>query len=473
MLRFLLKRILFFIPVLGIVVLLAFGLSTLAPSNPLDKILESEKTMAEGSVPANSLQKQYWIKKLGLDLPLFYIDIKPLSYSNELQKVYDKDNKILLNKLIAYSGNSFTAISFCKKLNLFIETAKENKQPELIQLANQLKYSFKEPESGEIINELIARSQSTLLEKDVSILQTSYTNLISNKTIWKNFVPTLRFYSHNRFHQWLFGNSETDEFKTQGILKGDFGVSYATREPVIKIVKSKLPWTLFFSCTSIVLAFFIGISFGTFSFLKREGPAGIISDRIFFLLISIPVFVIAIGLIYALANPDFINVLPSSGIKPVMGFSENDGLFSRTVKSIPFLVIPLICYTYGSVAYLSLFTKNLLSNNSKTQYMLTARAKGLSEKKAVLRHSLQNALNPLITVFGNVFPSVLAGSIVLETIFTIPGMGYQTWYAIQNQDYPFITCVVLLTGLLTVIGFLVADVLSYFADPRLSLSEKK
>ncbi|MBK7853587.1 MAG: ABC transporter permease [Bacteroidetes bacterium] len=115
----------------------------------------------------------------------------------------------------------------------------------------------------------------------------------------------------------------------------------------------------------------------------------------------------------------------------------------------------------------------MLNSNAKQQYMLTARAKGLNERNAVIKHALKNALIPLITLFGNVFPSVLAGSIVLETIFTIPGMGFQTWYAIQNQDYPFITCIVLLTGALTVVGFLISDILNYFIDPRISLSEEK
>jgi ABC-type dipeptide/oligopeptide/nickel transport system permease component len=473
MLRFLLKRIFFFTPVLIVVVLLAFGLSSMAPFNPLDKILESEKSSSQGSAQVSQLQKQYWIKKLGLDLPLFYFAVKPLSYSTELEKIYSKEDRALVQNLINKYGNASLSISFCEKLNQLLANAKSEKNIQTIDAANQLKNSYAGEKTEAVILQMRSPSMTTLLINSLENVGDAYLKLEQNKTKWKNYIPTLRFYSENRFHQWLFGNNETDEFKTRGIFRGDFGVSYATRQPVMEIVKSKLPWTLFFSCTSIILAFVIGVPLGIVSFLKREQHTGKFIDRISFLLISIPVFVIAIFLIYTFANPDFLNLLPASGIKPVAGFDPNDGWFYKISKTIPHLIIPLICYTYSSVTFINLFIKGLLSSNSKLQYMLTARAKGLNERQAVIKHALKNALIPLVSIFGNVFPSVLAGSIVLETIFTIPGMGYQTWYAIQNQDYPFITCIVLLTGVLTVIGFLIADVLNYFIDPRISLAEEK
>ncbi|HNR19754.1 MAG TPA: ABC transporter permease [Bacteroidia bacterium] len=473
MLRFLLKRIFFFLPVLAVVVLLAFGLSSLAPFNPLDKILESEKSTSGGSVPVGQLQKKFWIEKLGLDLPLFYFAVKPLSYSSSLEKIYNKEDKEFVQRLINEYGNTTSAVSFCEKLNQLLVNARIEKNIEVIELAGELKYFFNKDKVSRNIYQMQVFSKTTSLHNDVKDIDDAYLSLEQNKMIWKNYIPTLRFYSENRFHQWLFGNNETDDFKTRGIFRGDFGVSYATREPVIEIVKGKLPWTLFFSCASILLAFVVGVPLGVVSFLKKERQAGKFIDRCSFLLISIPVFVIAICLIYTFANPSFIHLLPASGIKPPSGFEADDGWVYKIKKTIPYIIIPLICYTYSSVAFINLYTKGLLNSNAKQQYMLTARAKGLNERNAVIKHALKNALIPLITLFGNVFPSVLAGSIVLETIFTIPGMGFQTWYAIQNQDYPFITCIVLLTGALTVVGFLISDILNYFIDPRISLSEEK
>lgn len=473
MLRFLLKRIFFFAPVLAVVVLLAFGLSSLAPFNPLDKILESEKSTSQGSFQTSQLQKQFWIKKLGLDLPLFYFAVKPLSYSILIEKIYNEEDKEFVQNLVNEYGNVYLSFSFYERLDQLLITARSEKNIEVVELVNELKYFYNSDKAKASISQMQKLSKSTVLNNGMKNIEEAYLSLERNKTKWKNYIPTIRTYSKNRFHQWLFGNNETDEFKTRGIFLGDFGISYATRQPVLEIVKNKLPWTLFFSCTSIILAFVIGVPLGVISFLKREKNTGKYIDRISFLLVSIPVFVIAIFLIYTFANPDFVNILPASGVKPVAGFNTNDGWFYKIIKTIPYIIIPVICYTYSSVAFINLFTKGLLNDNYKLQYILTARSKGLNERQAVIKHALKNALIALVTVLGNVFPSILAGSIVLETIFTIPGMGYQTWYAIQNQDYPFITCIVLLTGVLTVIGFLFSDVLNYFIDPRISLSKEK
>ena len=101
-------------------------------------------------------------------------------------------------------------------------------------------------------------------------------------------------------------------------------------------------------------------------------------------------------------------------------------------------------------------------------YIRTARAKGLSENKVILKHALRNSLLPIITVFAAVFPMAIGGSIIIEFIFSIPGMGIAIFDAIRNQDYPMIISFFTLAGLLTMVGYLVSDILYAFADPRIS-----
>ena len=105
-------------------------------------------------------------------------------------------------------------------------------------------------------------------------------------------------------------------------------------------------------------------------------------------------------------------------------------------------------------------------------YIRTARAKGLSFNKVVFKHAFRNSLLPLITIFANVFPMAIGGSVIIETIFSIPGMGYETVQAIYNQNYPMIVAVFTISGLLTVSGYLLADVLYAIADPRITYTGK-
>ena len=104
-------------------------------------------------------------------------------------------------------------------------------------------------------------------------------------------------------------------------------------------------------------------------------------------------------------------------------------------------------------------------------YIRTARAKGLSEKKVVLKHALRNSLIPLITVFSNVFPAAVGGSVIIEVIFSIQGMGLEGYNAILNYDYPMIMAIFTISGALTVFGYLVADVLYSVVDPRISMKK--
>jgi peptide/nickel transport system permease protein len=139
----------------------------------------------------------------------------------------------------------------------------------------------------------------------------------------------------------------------------------------------------------------------------------------------------------------------------------------RFFYSIPYLILPIICFTYGSVAFLSRTMRTGILNELQQDYIRTARAKGLTEKKIIWHHAFRNSLLPIITVFASVFPAVIGGSVILETIFTLPGMGRAIYQAIGNHDYNLIVAVFTLTGFLTMVGFLISDILYTIADPRI------
>lgn len=190
------------------------------------------------------------------------------------------------------------------------------------------------------------------------------------------------------------------------------------------------------------------------------------------MLYSLPTFWVATLLLMTFANTEMFNILPASGVQPVTGIPDGTGFWQTIKLRLPYLIMPTIAYTYSQLAFLSRITRVSTLEIISQDYIRTARAKGLSENKVIYKHAFRNALLPIITVFSNVFPLALSGSVILETIFSIPGMGQQIFHAIATKDYPVIIDVFTLTGILTLLGYLFADILYAIADPRINYSSK-
>ena len=288
---------------------------------------------------------------------------------------------------------------------------------------------------------------------------------ISN-TEWKKYIPVILFHNKNQFHNWLFGN----ESYSKGIIRGDFGISWITQQPVSAIILSHFQWSLFFTILSVTIAYLISVPAG----LKAAANPGskfdkllTIATTIFF---SLPVFWIAVLLMLLFCNTSVLNIFPSSGIGPAGGFPEEKSILYKIVNSIPYLILPTICYTYSALAFITRIIKTSVSEILKEDYIRTARAKGLTEKIVIGKHAYRNALLPMITIFSQVFPAAIGGSVILETIFTIPGMGLTIFQSIGSQDYPVVIAVFMITGFITMTAFLLSDILYAIADPRISYS---
>jgi peptide/nickel transport system permease protein len=267
----------------------------------------------------------------------------------------------------------------------------------------------------------------------------------------------------------LFGDGEG----MLGAIRGDFGTSYQSGQKVGKIIASHIGFTLLFSLGGIFLAYLISIPLGVYAAVKKNSWFDRVSSVVLFLLYSMPSFWLATLLLMCFANPDTLYWFETSGIKPAQGYPVDANIFQKFIISLPYIVLPLICFTYSSLAFLSRTLRVSVLENIKQDYITTARAKGLPQNKVVWRHAFRNSLLPLITVLANVFPYAIGGSVILETVFTLPGMGFETYRAILGQDYPVIMAMLTLTAVLTIIGLLVQDILYAIADPRISYNRKK
>ena len=173
-------------------------------------------------------------------------------------------------------------------------------------------------------------------------------------------------------------------------------------------------------------------------------------------------------LIIFFGGGDFFEVFPYAGLHS--NFLDGMTAWERFKDLAWHLVLPVATMTYGSFAYLSRQMRTGMLEIIKQDYIRTARAKGLSEKTVILKHAMRNSLIPIITILAGFLPALIGGSVIIETIFSIPGMGSLGFEAITGRDYPIVMAVFTISAVLTLVGILLSDILYSFVDPRITFS---
>lgn len=254
----------------------------------------------------------------------------------------------------------------------------------------------------------------------------------------------------------------------RNLLHLDFGVSLATREPVLTTLFSKLKYSLSLSVLSLVLAYMISIPLGIYSAVGRDSRSERAVTVVLFMLYSLPSFFVATLLLYFFSegsNWEALRIFPTGGFQSL----DHEALttFERIADVGWHLALPLVCLTYGALAALSRYMRTGLLEVIQSDYIRTARAKGLPERVVIGKHALRNALLPIITLLANLLPAALGGSVVIEYIFGIPGIGQWTIDSIFLRDYNVIMGVQLMTTVLVLFGMLLSDVGYALVDPRI------
>ena len=233
------------------------------------------------------------------------------------------------------------------------------------------------------------------------------------------------------------------------VAKGDLGRSYITNRPIIKDLMQRFPATLTLAGAAMLFAIVLGISIGVFGAWKAGG----LGDRLFALVayagVSFPVY--WVGLLLILVFAVGLHWLPASGY-----------------GGLAFLVLPAVTLGMRSVAFLARMTRAAMQEVLRSDFVRTARAKGLSEIPVVLSHGLRNALLPVVTVIGLDFGSYLTGSILTETIFSWPGVGRYVLTAIEKRDLPAIQGSILFLSFVFVLVNLITDLVYAKVDPRVA-----
>ncbi|MBP1747479.1 MAG: peptide transporter, rane protein [Deltaproteobacteria bacterium] len=250
------------------------------------------------------------------------------------------------------------------------------------------------------------------------------------------------------------------------IVRLDFGTSFATdRRPVIDKIKERLPITILINLLSMGLIFIFGIPIGVYCARYKDTITDKLLTSFVFAGYAAPTFWVA--LLAMIFFGVYWEILPVSGIKSY-DFQDMN-ILERIADVARHLVLPVAISGVGSLAGISRYMKSSLLEVLRQEYITTAYAKGLPEKIVIRKHALRNALLPVITILGLSVPGLIGGSVIFESIFSIPGMGQLFYFSVMARDYPTIMGILVIGAFLTLVGNLIADVSYAVADPRIRI----
>jgi ABC-type dipeptide/oligopeptide/nickel transport system permease component len=588
MFQYIIKRILIFIPTFFVISLLIFGLSKMAPGDPVLVVMGGNDSNGVGQrsdlVNGEKAYAQV-AERLGLDKPAFYFLFTSAAYPADLHKISKGNHRETISRLIDAYGNTDAVMDYYKTLkSVYYKTADiENVRYSVDRTArNCINDLFNDYEDGGVTFKLnLLRDSLATPNNGLEAIQSDWNNLIdkynylkANPTRLQLYLPAVRWYgSKTQYHTWMFGDypwfSEIDSssyhrieklssevtglvpqkrslnnsisklrgrnytiqeeldsartnenpdslrqvFATNGIqieaylkdkkslqisidvlsserdslslsltkyvgkgfLRGDFGRSYIDGKEVSIKLEDALYWTLIMNFFAILISYLISIPLGVKSAmwkLKGNKILDNINTAFLFILYSLPNFWIGTILLVFFTTAEYSEVLdwfPTSGAQDLdLVDDPNSTLWMRFIDIAHHLALPIFCITYGSFAYLSRQMRGSMLGVIRQDYIRTARAKGLSENKVIWKHAFRNSLFPIITLFSSVFPRALSGSIAIELIYAIPGMGQLALMSITSRDWPVVFTIVMFAAILTMIGNLIADILYAIVDPRVS-----
>lgn len=454
MLQYVFKRILYFIPTFLLVSLIIFFLSKAA----------GERLRCEDD--PNGPDMELCIEEArqkGYDKPVFYFTFSTAAHPDTLYKVFREERRAALHKLVGQYGNwpqinQYNQIlhQVDAQLGKINEQASSSSITQLQKVMEVLHVAYKDKVISNQLEKVEKAIQDTLLQtlKPQAIgLIAAYQAIKTEATPNQLYFPSINWYGlNNQYHIWM-----------TNFLVGDFGVSHRDNIPVVDKIKARLPWTLYINIPSILIAYLLSIPLGIYSAIYQNTRFDKFVSTLLLFFFSLPVFWIGTLLVNFLTTPEY-----GMGIFPPIGL-KGDAL---TWENITRLFLPVFCVTYGALAFMTRQMRSSMLSTLQQDFIRTARAKGLSEKTVIWKHAFRNSLFPLITMFGSILPAAFAGSLVVEFIFNITGMGWLLLGSIQTADWPVVYSILMIAAVLTMLGLLIADILYVVVDPRVRLDKK-
>lgn len=237
--------------------------------------------------------------------------------------------------------------------------------------------------------------------------------------------------------------------------------SFQERRPTLELVSERLPTTLLFAVMAIVFALLVGLPIAIISAVRPYSKVDNIATVGALMGLSLPQFWIALVLI--LIFSERLRLLPASGIRPI-GTDTYD-----FAQMFPYLIMPTFVLSMGLLPSVVRYTRSNMLEVLSQDYIRTARSKGLTERVVIGFHALRNGLIPVVTLIGFIFPLLLGGAVLVETIFGLPGLGRLAVRAAQNRDFPLILTLNMFSAVMVLVSNLIVDIIYTYLDPRVRL----
>jgi peptide/nickel transport system permease protein len=448
------KRLLIILPTWLVISALVFGLSRSVSGDLVADKLRNDSELTNSSAISDETYAET-AHQLGLDQPVFYGTIQSAAFPDTLHKILRRDERMALEKLIWQYGNWPAVQDFHVEIRHFLRKIPQNTEGGDL-LRNELNQLLIQNESNQIsiyLNNLTSVADTTAYKSDAQTLVGKFNFLKNSPTTAKLYWPSFHWYGvNNQYNTWL-----------KNFLTGNFGLA-KDDQLVAEKLKYPLSITLLLGLSTLILAFGIGIPLGVFSATNRHLRRGKWLVKGLFALYALPTFWLAtLAAMFLTTRFYGVKLFPEVGVgNPPVGATILESLWS----SMAHFILPIICMLVHPVAVIARQMQAAVQETLKKDFILTAKAKGLSQKNVIWRHAVRNSLSPMVTLLAAMLPSLVTGAFAVELVFSLNGMGQMTVNALIGNDWAVVFVVLMLVSAVVLLGNLVSDVLYRWLNPR-------
>ncbi|CAH1001909.1 hypothetical protein LEM8419_02823 [Neolewinella maritima] len=448
-----LRRLLYLPLSLLLLSLLCFAFMQLSPGDPVEQRMAMQGTRAMSQDPAAYFTRYRRLAtELGYDLPPFYLTLSNASLPDTLHRIVVATQRRTVRALAVRYGNWPATQQYYRavlRLAYHLPGARDASITAARKLLTHSAPAF------------ITRELAVLGGADGRDIRAAFTALVAGASPSTTLWPRVIWHgTANQYHRYLMG-----------LLRGELGISYTDRRPVAQKIARALPRTALLNGLALFLVYLLAVPLGMYMAYYRDSTFDRAATFLTFLGFGIPSFWVATLLANFLTTPAFgMDYFPSMGYGDV---PPGAGWWMGLRITSSHLLLPVACLTYPSLAYVARHLRAAALLQLRQPYVNTALMKGMTGAQVLWRHVFRNAAFPLVTLLGGLLPALLAGSVLIEQVFNLPGMGRLLYTSALARDWPVVTALVLLNGLVTVLGLLLADIGYLLLDPRLRLEKRR
>jgi peptide/nickel transport system permease protein len=460
MVTFLIRKIVYVVLLLWIVSIISFWLSKQVPGDEvLDYISIDDKGYNSGLNPAEQRKSYMRVASLrGFDLPAFYFSITPAYTNDSINSILPLEDRMVVTSWAEEKGSG-VAYEVYKKLIHDLNSACAA-QSDLCSFYNQIlsipRVNDLNTYAKVVRDSLLNDTMILMSKKDALNEVVSISEILIQASGPPKIMPHFKWNgSRNQYHRWL-----------TGLLYQKPLTSLVDGRNAWSKVYDALKWTLVLNGFAFIVSILLGVWIGIWSGRNDGARTERVINVILFALFAIPSFWLATLFIYFFSSGEWFSIFPSGGLGD---YHHSQSVWSKVWVLSKHLFLPVMCLALGALAYVSRQMKQSIQHEYLQPYVSMLRAQGISEKTILRKHVKRNALFPLITLMGGSIPALLSGSLIIEVIFSIPGMGRLMYNSILARDWPVVFPVLMLVAFVTIVSYILVDIIYKWADPRVKL----